>query len=250
LGQLQSFDGYMSKAAEAEAMGDYYSAYQLYRIAQEYPKREDDPEVLYRLGESAFNARAYKVSERALLKLANMVEVAEFPLTKYYLGQTNVYQGKYDQAKLFFQQFLDEQPEAEAKYRSIAEAQRLQTSEAIEEIKKARDVKMRNLGSPINTEYSDFGFTMRNGQSYVSQHKFKYETDTLNPRRKLSRIMMATTGEIPSPLPGSINNPDKNVSHSAFNAAGNLVFYSVCSYIKFEEVRCDIYRATIDDQGK
>ncbi|MEL6275356.1 MAG: hypothetical protein AAFU03_09670, partial [Bacteroidota bacterium] len=227
LGQLQSFDGYMIRGAKAEAMGDHYTAYQLYRIAQEYPKREDDPEVLFRLGESAFNARAYKVSEKALLTLANMAEVAEFPLTKYYLGQTNVYQGKYEQAKTFFQQFLDEQPEAEEKYRLIAEAQQLQTSEAIDQIKKARDVKMRNLGEPINTEFSDFGYTVRSGQAYVSQHKFKYETDTLNPRRKLSRIMMLEGGENPTALPGIINNPDRNVSHSAFNTAGDFVFYSV-----------------------
>lgn len=248
LGQRQSYQGYIYAGDEAVARNDYYSAYKYYGVALEYPGKENEPEALYKVGMTAVKTRAYAVGRDALLRLG--ADAATYPDHSYFLGEAYYRMGDYDQAVIQFEKFLTDNPSAD-------EAMRLEVANHIEnanwailESSNERDIVLTNLPPNVNSEYSDVAFTVSpGGAEYFTSNRFKFEKDTLNPRRKLSRIMRREDANVGVELPKSINTPGKLVAHSSFNTAGNRVYYSVCQYYDEVNIRCALYRADVDGSG-
>lgn len=249
-GQQQSYQGYMDAGDDAVAQHDFYSAYQFYRVALDWPKKGNDPAALYKLGSSAYMARAYRVSIDALTKLGTTPKAVEYPLYKYYLAESYFRLGQYDQAVVFYNQFIEEQPNADQALINQSELYIAHANTAIEEQMDEVDLQVRHLGPPINSEYSDYGYYRGpDNQVYFSSHKFDYETDTLNPRRNLSRILQYGGGEEPKSLDPAINLPNRIVAHTTYNRAGTIAYFSICEYVSYDETRCDLYRADVAANG-
>ena len=254
--QTQNFEGYIAAADKAEARDDHYNAYRLYAIAAEDDWNDDAAyrdrigEVYYKAGTTAYRSTAYAKAEQYLSKLMSLPAVDKYPLTKYYLGQSVFRQGKYDQAVAYYESFLEEQPRAPENYRSTARAQIADADWAVNALSRAADIKLNHLPAGINTANSDIMFVRGPaGGRFFSSNKFEFKQDSIKPHRTLSRIMRQTGDAEAVPLPPSINQPGKNVAFSAFNGAKTIVFYSVCDFRNYDELRCDIYRATVDAQG-
>ncbi len=247
--QRQSYTGYMAAGDAAVAQNDYFSAYQYYKIAGEYAGHSDEPEMLYKLGESALNIRGYRVAQEAFLKLATLPEAASYPLYKFHLGTVYQHLGAYDQAVAYYEQFLAEQPNAEAKLRGIANRNIQDANWALEAM--VDEGEIAHMGASINSEYSDVAYTVApNGKHYLTSNRYSYKKDTLNPRRKLSRVI--EVGGIDRVMENNttLAFDDKLVAHAAFTADNKQVYYSVCAYISTTEVRCQLYLATVDNAGK
>jgi len=254
--QERSFAGYIKAADQASARDDHYNAYRLYSIAAEDDWNDDKAyddrigEVYYKASNAAYRSTAYGEAERYLVMLQSHSSIADYPLAKYYLGQSVFRQGRYDQAVAHFQQFLDEQPRAPEAFRSKALARINDADWAIDALSRASDIKLNHLPEGINTSDSDIMFIRgpENTRYYSSNH-FEYKRDSLNPKRTLSRIMMQTgeaTAEQVDPL---INLPGKSVAHTAFNTKMNQVYYSVCDFRNYDELICDVYRADVSEDG-
>lgn len=249
--QRQSYAGYMAAGDKAAAQQDHYSAYQFYRIALEFPKRENDPDALYKLGESANKARAYRVSAKALMTLDTMQASSAFPKLNYYLGDNFMSLGQYDLAVMNLETFLAEEPGTEVNLRQRAEQKIEDANWAIDELARERELDVRHLETPVNSEESDFGYTRRaNGDVYFSSIRFDWERDTLVPARKLSKILLQKGGDgTVRVLDEDFDFPGRHVSHTAFNSTGDILFFSLCDYVNFDEVNCQIYRADVTADG-
>ena len=252
--QGQTLLGYVEAAGEAAAKDDFYNAYRLYEIAAEF---EDSgnyaaniADIRYNTGLNAYRATAYGVAETNLLLLLALPEAGDYPLTKYYLGQANFRQGDYDQAAAYFQQFLDEQPGAEAAFIASARAQINDADWAIDAMAGAADSSLVHLPEGINTVDSDVMYVEGpSSRRYFSSNHFEFKRDTLVPKRQLSRIMLRTGETTAEALPEEINLPGKNVAHTAFDSDGSHVYYCVCDFRNYDDLRCDIYRAEVGADG-
>lgn len=250
IGQRQSYSGYIEAGDEAILSGDYYSAYQFYRIALEYPKKANDPVALAKLGGSAYSAGAYRVSAEALLKLLELPEATEYPNTRFYLAEDYFYTGNYDLAALNYQLFLDEQPDAYLEYRQRAAINIENANWAIDEAAAEREIDMRHLDEPINSDNSDYGYLERpDGSTYLSSLRFVFKKDSLNPPRYLSKIMRADGGRVPKELDGDMDRESQIVAHTTFTADGKTVFFTICDYTVRDNMICNLHRADAAADG-
>lgn len=255
--QNQSFAGFVEAGDTAFAKKDFYNAYRLYAIACEedwntikaYEERLS--EVFYKTGLSAYKATAYVPAEQALLKLISRPDARSFELAEYYLAESTFRQGRYDQAAVFYEQFLEGNPGAPEQYLEKARLQISEANEAIERLSRPDDVLLRHLPSGINTEDSDVMYVHGPGATrFFSSNNYLYKKDKFVSRRLLSRIMRQTGENTAEPLPALINVPGKNVAHTAFNADMSQAYYSVCEYVGSDEMRCDLHVADVDSEGK
>lgn len=241
----------MSAGDEAVAQDDYYSAYRFYRVALEYPGKESNPEALYKLGTTAVKSRAFQVGRDALLRLQTLPEASTYPDRSYYLAESYYRTGDYDQAVILYQTFLDDNPDGAAWMRSSATTNIKDANWAINADRYERDITLTHLPANVNSEYSDVAFSISpGGTEYFTSNRFKFKKDTLNPRRKLSKVLRREEANVGVPLPKNINLPGKLVAHSSFNTTGNQVYYSVCEYYDYENIRCNIYRADVNGKGE
>jgi hypothetical protein len=255
--QQQGFEGFM-KAGDAQAAQDnHYNAYRNYEAALQFLEDADRDygervaEAYYKAGISAFRASAYTESEKYLVLLINEEGIGKYALTQYFLGQATFRQGKYDLAASYFQQFLDQQPNAQEAYRSAALAQINDADWAIDAMSRTEDIVMNHLPEGVNTSSMDLGYVHGpNGTRYFSSNRFVFKNDTIRPKRDLSRIMERTGETTAQALPSLINDPDKNVAHVTFNESQDQVFYCVCDFKGFDETRCDIYTADVTEAGE
>ena len=285
--QRQSFAGYVAAGDAASARGDHYNAYRLYTIATEFDGDNDYEQFItdveYKAGLSAYKATAYGAAEKHLERVLRAPERANYPLLKYYLGQANFRQGDYergasrpveykngkqvvdrssdgdyDQAIIYFQQFLEEQPEADSSYLSSARYQILDGDWALN-VASRTDVNLELLPQGINSPYSDVMYTQApNGKRYFSTNRYPFKGDTMVSKRSLGRIVERTGEMEVEVLPEEINAEGVNAAYTTFNAAGNAVVFSLCTFISEEDdapeadavqLRCDLYRADVDAQG-
>ncbi|MEM1357539.1 MAG: hypothetical protein AAGF89_05040 [Bacteroidota bacterium] len=255
--QNQSFTSYIEAGDLAVQRDDHYNAYRLYAIAAEEEWSEDRnyesriAEVYYKTAVAAYKATAYAEAEKYMVMLQSKPEVTKYPLAKYYIGQSTFRQGRYDMAAATLQQFLDEQPGAPEMYRSAALAQINDADWAIDAMSRREDIQLRHLPEGINTTESDVMYVRgAKGLRYYTSNNFEFKQDTLSPKRSLSRIMQQTGESTAKALGKHINVPQKNVAHTAFNKDFTQVYYSVCSFVEYDELICDLYRAEVAADGR
>lgn len=254
--QNQGFDSFIAAGDTAIAKKNYYNGYKYYAIASEdgwsesksYEERLS--EVLYKAGLSAYNATAYVPAEQYLLKLLARPDGAEYELAKFYLAQSTFRQGRYDQAVVHYKDFLANSANAPLIFRKRAETQISDADQAIIRMSRGSEAEMTHLPNGINTEDSDFMYVHGpKGTRFFSSNNFKFKGDKLISKRMLSRIMKQTGETTAEALPKTINIPNKNISHTSFNTDMSKVYYSVCEWVAFDELRCDLYGADVDSDG-
>ena len=287
--QRQSFAGYVAAADAASLRGDHYNAFRLYEIATEFAEDDDYEQFIadveYKAGLSAYKSTAYGAAERHFLRVLRSPERANYPLLKYYLGQANFRQGDYergasrptvykngkqvvdrssegdyDQAIVYLQQFIEEQPNADERYLSRARFQIYDADWVLNEASRSDEVNLELLPQGINSPYSDVMYTQGpNGKRYFSTNRYPYKNDTLLSKRSLGRIVERTGETSLDVLPERINADGLNAAYTSFNTAGNAVVFSLCSFIPEAaddedadavQLRCDLYRADVDGQGE
>lgn len=257
-GQTQSFSGFIEAGNAALERDDYYNAFRLFEIAAQDDWKnarnyeERIPEVYYKTGISAYKSTAYEKAEQYFLRLMTTPKIVDYPLTKFYLAQSVFRQGRYDQAVVTFQAFLTEQPGAPEVFRNTAQAQIRDADWAIEQMSRDEgETQMVHLGQNINTEDSEESYVRGPaGNRYYTSNNFIWKKDSLKTKRNISRILVQRGDDEPTPLGREINLPGKNVMHTAFTPDMQSVYYSVCDYKNYDEYRCDVYRADVDDQGE
>jgi hypothetical protein len=255
--QNQSFVGYIEAGDMATDKEDHYNAYRLYAIASEDDWAEDRgyeeriSEVFYKAGLAAYKSTAYTEAEKYFLRLLSRPDANAYHLTKFYMAKSTFRQGRYDQAVATFEEFLAEQPDVQEEFREKASRQINEADWAIDAMSREDDIQLRHLPDGINTTDSDVMYVKGpKGTRYFSSNDFEFTKDTLTPKRMLSRIMLQTGENTAKPLGKHINLPGKNVAHTTFSADMTKVYYSVCEFRDYDQMRCDIFMAKIGGDGE
>ncbi len=245
-GQAQPLEEWVRAGDKVFTQKDYYSAYRYYGIALEY-KKPDRPDILYQYAESARLFGIYVKADSAYQALIATPAQASYPLAKFHLAGVKQTLGKYDEAAGLFQQFLSENPNADAELQAVARKGIADCEWAKTQTRKDKDVGI--LSANVNTEYSEYGVAFKGDTMYYSSLKFVYDKDTTNPRRTYSKILQSIAGAPGMPLPENINVIGKHVGHTAFSEDYKKVYYTICDYVNAADVRCDIYASPVNADG-
>jgi len=254
--QNQSFSGFIEAGDKATQKQDHYNAYRLYSIAAEDEWGNDKArenriaEVYYKTGVAAYKVAAFDKAQEYLTLLESTGEKAKFPLASYYLGQAQFRQGFYDQAVATFEMYLAMEPAPQEKYATEATNQIKDANWAIEALTNADDIQMLHMPSPVNSDDSDVAYVRGpNNTRFYSSNQVEWKKDSLTPHRTISRIYKQS-GDAGSDLVDElINVANKNVAHTAFTKDMKMVYYSVCDFKDYDQLRCDLYRAQVDAEG-
>lgn len=229
---------------------NYYKAFKYYEAALLYDTTDID--IWYRKGEAARMFNAYFDAEEAYLKVVNSERLTDYPCALAYAGQMRLSLGDYDEAERYFQRFLQQFPQNRDACREVADRGMTNISfvrgglPAINE-----EIKLANVGQPVNTAFSDFGVYPVDDGFYFSRYEYADYTDKKTPGRRFVRIFKVTDGGDPEMLPKTIN-PDTTLhfGHSTFNRDGSRFYYTICSYEKGVDIHCDLFFREIDEKGQ
>ncbi len=243
--QSQSFEEWVRAADKVFTQKDYYTAFRYYGIAVKY--KPDRSDVLYQYAESARLFGILGKAESGYQSVIASPEQSTYPLAKYHLAQVKQSLGKYDEATELFQQFLTENPNADAELKSVARKGIEDCEWAVNQTAKAAELGI--LGANVNSSYSEYGVAFKGDTMYYSSLKFVYDRDTTNPRRAYSKILQSIAEAPGAPLPASINIEGKHVGHTVFNEDFTKVYYTIGEYVNSFDVRSDIYASPVNPDG-
>ena len=254
--QNQSFQGYIEAGDIATQKDDHYNAYRLYSVAAEEDWKgagkyeERIPEVYYKAGKAAFKTAAFAEAEKYLGLLKGTEQMGQFPDAGYYLGSAQFRQGNYDAAVASLEMFTAGQPNADAAMLASAGAMIEDANWATDALSRADDTDIRHLGRPVNSDDSDVAYVRGpNNTFFYSSNQTEWKDDSLTPHRTISQLYKRSGADVSEALGAAINLPGKNVAHTAFTGDMSTVYYSVCDFRNYDQLRCDLYRASVDAEG-
>lgn len=250
---------FLAKADMAYDTGNYKAAFRLYEAVLDYPpKGEDSLRVLYRFAESARSFNAYEPAEKAyqeahrVIALKKQQQNKDYQSVLYHLAEVEQRQGKYEEAALHYEQFLTENPDADARLLALAKQGVKNSDEAAKPSGMPLPVEITRLKGSINAPNADFALTTVGDTTYFSTLRNVYRKDNYKPPREYAQVYMSVKGEESKPLGEDFNEPGEHVSNTAFNRNHSRIYYTVCQYRPDDviAVRCDIYMRQKQADGK
>lgn len=256
----QSQKQFKEAAAEYYKYGDYANAAYHFGRALEFDTT--DQNLRFQRAESNLLYRSYKLALKDFERLERDGALPNIPRLPYLQGKAAQPLGLYDVAIDYFSLFLTNTGNAPAE--EVADAKRqISNSEWAKEIVADYDAAVtagtQDRVFPIhytnvNTRYDDFGPAFERDRFYFSSLRFRVEKDTISPDRKVARILRRNAGGnelLNKQLPESINQKNRTAAHSAFNTAGNTVYFTYCEYVTDTlSMRCDLYSASVGADGE
>lgn len=242
----QTLRAFLTAAEEAFEKEDHFSALYYYKEVLEFDST--NVEALYRVAESARKFNAFRLAKDYYRKVYNKETDAEYPLSGFYLAKMLHRLGEYEEAAEKFGVYLSEYGDEEENPEYTERAERLRESalwakEVVENPWEEYQIEHRDEWSSI---YTDFGAIERGDSVYFSSMRFENPDDEHFPPRQITHIMVGVEDYV-YPLPDSINHPGKHTAHSAFNADGSRVYYTVCEYVTISGIRCELFYRDIED---
>lgn len=241
--------GQTQKAWEAAAekafeFKDYYSALVYWQNALEFD--EDRTDLKYKCAEAARQFNSYKVAALYYGEVIKKEKNGKYPEATFWLAEMNMHLGRYDEAKKNYDMYLSENESDSADLTSRAKLQTKALEFAKTESKiEFEDVELTHLGGQINTPYSEFGPYLKGDSLYYSSLRFENKKDTYKPARPISKVLVSKAEGAGIPLGNGFNMENIHTAHSAFNADGSKVYYTICNYLNGKDIRCDIYVRTV-----
>lgn len=227
---------------------DYYKAFKYYEAALLYDTTDID--LWYRKAEAARLFNAYYDAEQAYLKVINSDRLLEYPCALAYAGQMRLSLGAYDEAKRYFERFQNLQ--ANGKPSCMETVERGLRNIAFVRAQEQRpqpEIDPLNMGTPINTEFSDFGvYPVADGFYYTRYEYADYENKEA-PGRRYARIYKVVGG-VPERFPSYFSRDTAlHIAHTAFDREHSRFYYTLCEYEDGINIHCDLYYREVNDQG-
>ncbi len=241
--------GQTQKAWEAAAekafeFKDYYSALVYWQNALEFD--EDRTDLKYKCAEAARQFNSYKVAARYYGEVIKKEKNGKYPEATFWLAEMNMHLGRYDEAKKNYDMYLseNESDSADLTNRTKLQIKALEFAKTESKVE-FEDVELTHLGGQINTPYSEFGPYLKGDSLYYSSLRFENKKDDYKPARPISKVLVSKAEGAGIPLGNGFNMENIHTAHSAFNADGSKVYYTICNYLNGKDIRCDIYVRTV-----
>lgn len=244
--QSQTLNAYVKGAKEAMARKDYFSAYNFMRIAHEI--EPNNIEHTYELAEAARLYAAFTNAEKYYEEVAADAKGNDYPETNFWLAYVKERLGKYQEALDLFQIYQTEHSNENQTLDSLALKHIEVANWALKELENIDTaLDLVHLGPEVNTTFSEFGASQDSNLLYYSSLRFLgMDKQVSQPERPYAKILISTdNGE--GKVDSIMNDSTLSTAHTAFNAAKDRVFYTLCDYVNGSDIRCDIYYRDIVD---
>lgn len=245
--QAQSLKQHVKGAEDALANKDYYSAYNYYRIAHDIEPK--NIEITYKLAESARLYSAISYADKYYQEVADSDKANDYPELSYWQAFVKERLGKYEEALALYNIYQTEHSGENEELQKEALKRVESTTWAIDALKdKDTIIELLHLGSQINTAFSEFGSHSK-GEDTLYYTSLRFIQDDKNPEtpdKPYAKILYSKE-EGEGKVDSFINDPVLHTSHTAFNAAKDRVFYTLCEYKNATEIRCDLYYRDVVD---
>lgn len=235
----QSLRRFKTKATEAFVAKDYSRALEYYQMI--INEAEDETaENYYNAAEAAREFRIYGEAEKYYRQvLSDSAAAATYQLTNYHLGSVLKNQGRYEEAKYYYQHFLD---------KNVAFVSESFTAKAQKEISdcdwamtlQESGETVIQMDSTVNTPNSEFSPILLGNDLYFSSVRYKTDANH-NPKAPLTRIYVSKDSQLGQQIDEDFNEDLMHSADATFNQDASRVYYTICSSINAVEVRCKIY---------
>ena len=236
-GRSQTLKKWLEAAEAAYEIGDYYTALTYYEIALEFDEKQT--EIWRKYAHSAMELKAYPYAEKAYMQVIG--NDATDKESVYWLAYTKHRQGKYEEAQVLYERFLQEMPDSLGHLGDMSDIGIENCGYAIVERENARDLELQHLDTLVNTPDSEFAPYAAGDTLYYSSLHYRYEKDEHNPPRTYAKVLQAIKQGQGIPLAGEFNVEGRHVSNMSFNTDRTIVYYTICDYVTDDTVRCAIY---------
>jgi len=242
----QTLNAYVKGAKEAMARKDYFSAYNFMRVAHEI--EPNNIEHTYELAEAARLYAAFTNAEKFYEEVTANSKANDYPETNFWLAYVKERLGKYQEALDLFQIYQTEHSGDNPMLDSLSLKHVGVANWAIMELENIDTaLDLVHLGPEVNTTFSEFGAAMDSNQLYYSSLRFLgQDKQVTQPERPYSKILISTENGL-GKVDSLLNDSYLSTAHTAFNAAKDRVFYTLCDYVNGSDIRCDLYYRDIVD---
>lgn len=234
----QSLRAYETAAISAAEARDYAGALGYYRIIIE---EAGDTKLsnYYQAADAARKALAFGYAESYYQFVSDKNSERKYNDATFWLAMMQKSQGKYEAAAANFQKFVTANPSNTTGKVEKAQNEVAVCNWAKEVVAKKTDVNVEKLSDNINSGYADFAPVFNNGKLFYSS--LRYAEGIPNNGPALGKIMTSVNDELGVTMKGGINSETKHVANAAFNASGDIMYYTVCDEQETGERRCDIF---------
>jgi OOP family OmpA-OmpF porin len=245
-------------AKNALRLGDTYTALRYY---EEWSTRKPEQvELAFQLAELHRLTRNYSRAEKAYAQVMKL-DIADYPLSVYYLAQMQMSQGKYIVAKENFESFKKNWAKrlADPTYKRLARTASMGCDYALSLKDSTVMAAVQLLDTSINRPHIEFSPIILDEDHIIYG---SLRIDSLNlyaiedidsfkvPMRKFYTAERAAgkwmdTGE----LIGPINQADSHIGNGVIREDGSRIYFTRCAKDWKGTVICDLYYADKDGNG-
>jgi outer membrane protein OmpA-like peptidoglycan-associated protein/tetratricopeptide (TPR) repeat protein len=243
----QTKKAYEAAAEDAFAKENYYSALTYYNELLEFD--EKNPHYVHQAAESARKFNSYKIAADKYSYLIDTLEVIPNPDVYFHAGQMYHRLGELEKAREYYDLYLS-QHSKEGEYlteQAKKEKKSLEWASGLIN-NPEKGVSIKHIDSEVNGPGSDFAAFNEKGKLLFSSQRFDEINPKAKPPRKISRILSEKDGAV-SPLESPFNSLNKSIANHVVNSDRTKIYYTICDYIKPDELRCDIYWSKINSDG-
>lgn len=247
LSSAQSPAAYERAGDNAMQIGDYATANTYYYSA--FIEENDNAEYAFKLAESCRLYNDYENAERYYTKVAVLDKNNKFPLADFYLAEMKQRLGDYDDSKKIYENYVQFNSKDSSSY-FYAKAKReiINCDVAKELLKDTLKADINNMGSDVNSVYSDFAAQMIDStQLYYSSLRFENKDKKYSKKNKYIAKILSTENEKnvwskPMPLDKEINKVGLHACNSAISTNKKLMIYTQCTRVG-DKLICELYQS-------
>ena len=244
----------MKQGDKRYASNKYYGAIAYYNAALDKTnKKKLSAKLNYKLGQSAFAVRDYQMTENSLKESLSIPgKKKQLKDAKYLLGLALKHQGKYDQSKKVFQEFITEyEKDASLSYeRTKARLEMKGCDYAMNLMVENPAFTIRNPGENVNGPYADFGPEIRNKElvfSKIIAESPSQENGKDHVAQLYSAEMYNDVFNFAQNFSPVLNDGAYYVCNPNFTADGKAVYFTKCELNKQQANLCAIYYSELID---
>lgn len=245
IANAQSSEECFKIAEEYFANADYYSAAQYYKKCLE--KDSSKLEILYKFAESSRLFNDYKPAETSYRKVFQHDVKNTYSQCEFWLAMMSKSNGKYDEAKLDFENFYNKH-KSDNSYFSKKALQEISACKYALKLKKDTvPAIVIHLGDAINSPYSEFAaYQLSDSILHFSALRPDNADDieTIIPSSFSSRIFQSRSRyrgwEKAKPIDIKLTKNDYYIGNSSMSANNKRIFFSRCKMLNSSKVQCEL----------
>lgn len=239
--------------------GSYFNAIQYYsELLAEQPR---NPYLTYQLAECYFVSRDYVPASKYYGEAYAMGSKL-YPEAKYKEALMLKMQGRYDEAIVAFQKFIDDNPKTMKKLKKTAARQIEGAKMGINSVNNPVAVTMKNAGPNVNSAYTELSPYPLGDTALLFSTMSQNSVVEVDKRRRsdyVARFMTARKQEFVAdvdsfqwPLPftdGDFNDNRVHTGNGSFSPGGDRFYFTRCEEKDSQKVMCKIYVSKFSTTG-